>query len=59
MASLREWAAKLSLPFVEVLMLNDHVIVQQEEELVASGFLLPGPGAPPNSLTERQENDQT
>jgi hypothetical protein len=27
-------------PFVEVLMLDDHVIVQQEEELVAAGFLL-------------------
>jgi hypothetical protein len=58
-ASLRGWAAKLSLPFVEVLMLDDHVMVQQEGELVASGFLLPDPGAPPNSLAERQDSDQT
>jgi hypothetical protein len=51
-ASLRGWAAKLSFPFVEVLMLDDHVIVQQEDELVASGFLLAGPAAPPNALAD-------
>jgi hypothetical protein len=58
-ALLRGWAAKLSLPFVEVLMLDDHVIVQQEQELVAAGFLLPGSASPPDALAQRQDSDQT
>jgi hypothetical protein len=51
-ASLREWAAKLSHPLVEVLALDDHVIVQEGQELVASGSLVLTPylepGWPPH-----------
>ena len=42
-ASLREWSAKLSQPSVELKMQGDHVIVQQDGELIASGFLVSAP----------------
>jgi hypothetical protein len=35
----RRWAAKLSHPSVELLMQGDHVIVQEDGELIASGSL--------------------
>jgi len=47
---LRRWAAWLSLPFTEVLVLHDHVIAQQDGELVASGFLLPRRTSPPTPI---------
>jgi hypothetical protein len=50
-AYVREWAARLSHARVEVLVLDDHVIVQEDGELVASGSLqlapAPEPGWPP------------
>ena len=45
--SMRQWAAKLSHPGVEVLMLGAEVIVQEDGELVAAGSLLPVPPAGP------------
>lgn len=36
---MREWAARLSHPNVEVVVLDDHVIVQEDGELIASGCL--------------------
>jgi hypothetical protein len=42
-ASLREWSAKLSQPSVELTMQGDHVIVQQDGKLIASGFLVSAP----------------
>jgi hypothetical protein len=41
-ASVRHWAAKLSHPSVELLVHDDHVIVQEDGELIASGCLLSG-----------------
>jgi hypothetical protein len=41
-ASVRLWAAKLSHPSVELLVHDDHVIVQEDGELIASGRLLSG-----------------
>jgi hypothetical protein len=46
-ASLREWAAKLSHPSVELLVQGDHVIVQERGELIASGSVIAD-----SSLTE-------
>jgi hypothetical protein len=50
-ASLREWAAKLSHPSVELLVQGEHVIVREDGELIASGSLAPthpaGKGNPP------------
>ena len=37
--SFREWAAKLSQPSVELLVDDDHVAVEQDGEVIASGFL--------------------
>jgi hypothetical protein len=53
-ASLGEWSAKLSQPSVELKMQGDHVIVQQDGELIASGFLVSAPSldkrwSPPSS----------
>jgi hypothetical protein len=48
-ASVREWAAKLSHPSVELLVLDDHVVVQEDGELVASGRLL----APDHDCSQR------
>lgn len=45
---LRRWSAWLSLPSTEVLMRHDHVVLQEDGELVASGFLLPRRASPPD-----------
>ena len=45
--SFRMWAAKLSQPSVLLLVRDDHIIVQEDGELLASGFLLGGSSAPP------------
>jgi hypothetical protein len=37
--SLQEWAAMLSQPSVELLMRDDHVVVEEDGELIASGSL--------------------
>ena len=37
--SFREWAAKLSQPSVELLVDDDHVAIEQDGEVIASGFL--------------------
>jgi hypothetical protein len=37
--SFRQWAAKLSQPSVALLVEDDHIIIQQESELIASGSL--------------------
>jgi hypothetical protein len=39
-ASLREWAARLSHPSVELLVQGDHVLVQEHGELIASGSVI-------------------
>jgi hypothetical protein len=36
--SSQEWAAKLSQPSVELLVDDDHVAIQQDGELIASGL---------------------
>jgi hypothetical protein len=41
-ALVRQWAARLSHPSVELLVHDDHVIVQEDGELIASGSLLSG-----------------
>jgi hypothetical protein len=38
----REWTARLSQPSVVLLMDGDHVVVREEGELIASGFLTRG-----------------
>jgi hypothetical protein len=43
--TLRSWASKLSSPWVEVLVLGDHVIVCEDGELVAAGSILALPPA--------------
>lgn len=53
MASVREWAAKLSRPSVELLVQDDHVIVRQDGELLASGSLVSP--RPPASAVRRAE----
>jgi hypothetical protein len=40
-AGLRRWATTLSFPSVEVLVLDDHVVVRADGELLASGSLAP------------------
>jgi hypothetical protein len=47
-AYVREWAAKLSHATVEVLVLDDHLIVQADGELVASGSLRLTPAPEPD-----------
>jgi hypothetical protein len=37
--SLQEWAAMLSQPSVELLVQDDHVVVEEDGELIASGLL--------------------
>ena len=38
--SFRQWAAKLSQPSVALLVADDHVIVQEDAEVIGSGFLV-------------------
>jgi hypothetical protein len=38
--SFRQWAAKLSQPSVALLVEDDHVIVQEDAEVIGSGFLV-------------------
>jgi hypothetical protein len=38
--SVRRWAARLSHPSVQLLVQGDHVVVQRDGELIASGSLL-------------------
>ena len=38
--SLREWAARLSHPSVELLIQGDYVILQEHGELIASGSVI-------------------
>jgi hypothetical protein len=37
--SFQQWAAKLSQPSVELLMQDDHVVIEEDGELIASGAL--------------------
>jgi hypothetical protein len=37
--SLKEWAAKLSQPSVELWVQDDHVTLEEDGELIASGSL--------------------
>jgi hypothetical protein len=37
--SFQEWAAKLSQPSVKLLVEDDHVAVEEDGELIASGLL--------------------
>ena len=39
LGAFREWAARLSQPSVTLLIHDDHVVVQDDGEVVASGFL--------------------
>jgi hypothetical protein len=43
--TLQRWVATLSRPWVEVLILEDHLIVRQDGELVAAGSILALPPA--------------
>jgi hypothetical protein len=43
--TLRSWVSRLSSPWVEVLILGDHVIVCEDGELVAAGSILALPPA--------------
>ena len=45
MPSLRSWASTLSSPWVEVLILDDHVMICEDDELVAAGSILALPVA--------------
>jgi hypothetical protein len=45
--SFRTWAAKLSQPSVLLLVRDDHIIIQEDGELLASGVLLGGSSAAP------------
>jgi hypothetical protein len=47
--SVQQWAAKLSHPSVEVLMLGAEVIIQEDGELIAAGSLLPDRRRPTRS----------
>jgi hypothetical protein len=51
-ATVREWAARLSHPSVELLVLDDHVVVQEDGELIASGRLLAPDHDRPSEHTE-------
>jgi hypothetical protein len=51
-ATVREWAARLSHPSVELLVLDDHVVVQEDGELIASGRLLALDHHRPSERTE-------
>ena len=39
-AAFRVWAAKLSQPSVALLVEDDHVVIQDDTEVIASGFLV-------------------
>jgi hypothetical protein len=45
-SSFRTWAAKLSQPSVLLLVRDDHIIVQEDGELLASGVLGGSSAAP-------------
>jgi hypothetical protein len=46
-ATLRSWASTLTSPWVEVRILGDHVMVCEDDELVAAGSILALPAGPP------------
>jgi hypothetical protein len=54
-----EWAARLSRPSVEVLMLGDHVVVREDGELVAAGECRPDGATPEPGGTDGNRNDRS
>jgi hypothetical protein len=46
MATLRGWAATLSSPWVEALILGDHLMICEDDELIAAGSILALPAGP-------------